>query len=167
MKQSRHKKHPPRKPSDRPAVPQLTNQLHFLPDGMKVRDFEWNDAPSVVLEMAALDAKWQRWRAAKDLIDADWYRAELERLQEIALTIDRATQATLLDEAEERRRQHAEADQKENEAWVSRMFEAAKKIRDAELAAKWARVNRAGAEIQRQEIRADNKILLERKRRSR
>src|ERR1700684_1213261 len=97
-----HKKYPPRKPSDRPAVPQLTNCLHFLPDGMRPRDFEWNDAPSVVREMAALEESWQRWRAAKDLIDADEHQAGLKRLEEIAKEIDAAKQSTLLDEEEER-----------------------------------------------------------------
>jgi hypothetical protein len=133
---------------------------------MRPRDFEWADAPSVVLEMAALDSRWQRWRKAKDSIDADWYRAELERLQEIALTIDAASQATLLDDAEERRRQYAEADAAANQQWIDQLFAAAKRVREAELAAKWSRVNKAGGDIQRQSIRADNQSLLQRKRES-
>ena len=103
----------------------------------------------------------------KDQLDKEWLAEQLVRVAEIAKTIDADSAKTRFAEEEAARLAYLQDDAAENQKWIDQMFDAATRIKEAELAAKWARTNRAGADIQRQAIRADNRELLERKRRGR
>lgn len=64
---------------------------------------EWNDDPEVV----SLEQRWQRWIAAKRLIDDDWKR---DAEQQVAAVTDEIETGVLLARLEAERESNATAD---------------------------------------------------------
>ncbi len=135
--------------------------------GLEACDADWHFKSPSDSELRKLEEKWLRWKSVKDQLDKEWLAEQLVRVAEIAKTIDADSAKTRFAEEEAARLAYLQDDAAENQKWIDQMFDAATRIKEAELAAKWARTNRAGADIQRQAIRADNRELLERKRRGR
>jgi hypothetical protein len=130
--------------------------LHALPDGMSGKDFEWEDDPCVA---AAIEQRWQRWRAAKDIIDADWRKAQLERVAEIAKLVDRDRQKILMEKVEEEDRDYFRKDQDENRKFLDAMAAASKaKANDWRKQAE-ARLRKATAAINADLAQRERKIF--------
>ena len=74
-----------------------------VPDDALHGDVEWDDDPDVV----SLEQRWQRWLAAKRLIDDDWKR-DAER--QVAAVTDEIETGVLLARLEAERESNATAD---------------------------------------------------------
>jgi hypothetical protein len=115
-----------------------------------------------------LEARFARWRKAKDLIDADWLKDSRQRVQEAAKEIDADELKIALAAEEEKRLAYFTEDALQNEAYIRALGVAIKKSADARnavwLAAARARLARATRAINAETNRRDRK-LLDRKRR--
>jgi hypothetical protein len=139
--------------------------LRELPDGLTPRDFEWEDAPCVV---AALEARWKKWRKQKDLLDRDWLEASRRRVQAAAAEINADKLKLALAVEEEKRLAYFKADAEENEQFVAALGAAitrqAKARNDAWRASAEARLRRATKAINADINRRDRQLLARKRR---
>jgi hypothetical protein len=106
-----------------------------------------------------LEERWQIWRDAKDLLDADFRKVQLERLKEIAKEIDAGKQKTDFELLEKTRAEHYAADLAANQQYVDEMAALLQQKRASDHAARIERANKAGREIARSRAKAERKIL--------
>ena len=148
----------PRKRKRAPKSPQpiCLEHLRNLPDGLTGRDFEWSPVMSAA---DVLEAKWQRWRAAKDSVNRDWVKAQLERVAEIAQEVDRDKQKTGVEEEEEKRRAYFLQDHQENQQFVAALVATHKaKVEEWRIAAQ-ERLRKATAQLNRETINRERKLF--------
>jgi hypothetical protein len=78
----------------------------------------------------ALEVRWERWRKAKDAINADIHRAYLARLEEVGREIDADRHEQMRDELDAQHAVYAAADTAENQRYLDVIY-AAKQKKDA------------------------------------
>lgn len=124
------------------------------------------DLDDVEWEPDGLEQRWQAWQAAKIVIDRDYRAEQLKRLEEIGRIVEIDKQQMELDhlrlEQDERARLAALEEAAIHRRYLQAAFAAEKRIADRRLAVRWARVKKAGKEIQRHAARLEREELIRR-----
>jgi hypothetical protein len=108
-----------------------------------VGEVEWTDDPSVVKAAKDLQHRWDRWLAAKKLIDDDW-RRDAER--QIAAVTDSVQAGLLMNQLEAERESNEQADAITTEKYFDELLAIRERVwkqqAKAKLAAATAKINR-------------------------
>jgi hypothetical protein len=131
---------------------------------LEALEADWPTAGDRERLIRALEARFDRWRRAKDVIDADWLKGSQQRVQEAGQEINADKLKVALEAEEEKRRAYFAADAEENQRYVAALGLAIKKSSDARNAA-WqraaeARLRRATNAINADINRRDRELLL-------
>jgi hypothetical protein len=108
---------------------------------------------------AVVEARWQRWRAAKDAVNQDWLKAQLERVAEIAKEVDRDKQRTAMEAEEKKRDDYFRQDYEENQQFVSALAAAHQAKVDAWKKSAQERLTRATRQINREVVERERRIF--------
>jgi hypothetical protein len=130
-----------------------------LPDDCLKDGIEFFDDPSVAKAVQELESRWQRWYAAKKIIDDDWRRSQASRLEAIADIVDRDRQKILLEEFEaaEAARNHADALVVDD--YLERFAALARKQNEEWLVKAKARLDRTTAKINRSILEHERQVF--------
>jgi hypothetical protein len=131
----------------------------------EVHDADWpTEPPSGDRErlIRALEVRWERWRKAKDAINADIRRAYLARLEEVGREIDADRQKQMRDDLDAQHAVYAAADTAENQRYLDAIYAAKQKKDAAWLATARARLGRATKSMNADLVSAERKHFAER-----
>jgi hypothetical protein len=129
---------------------------------LEVDQAEFLFQPPTNKALRLLETRWMQWQKQRALIDADFRREHLARVEAVKVEIDAAQRQQLMDDAEEKQRVYFAADAAETQKFVDALCEhSQKRWRTAAEARLRRATNAINAEINRRD-----RELLARKRRS-
>jgi hypothetical protein len=127
----------------------------------EIREAEFLFRAPADKELRQLEERWMQWQKQRALIEADFRREHLSRVEAVKIEIDAARQQQLMDDAEEKQRAYFAADAAETQKFVDALCEhSQRKWRTAAEARLRRATNAINAEINRRD-----RELLARKRR--
>lgn len=142
----------------RSASQKQSGRLVCVPSDVLRDGIEWQDAPII----AELERKFKRWQKAKAEIDADWQRAQLERVEAIGKEIDADKAKQALEDEESRRAAYYAQDQQEANRWIEALADAVKKQADAWRDKQLKRLARVEKEMEADRVREEKRVLFQR-----